>query len=145
MPLTAMALAKAGPAPCQDDDRGKQIVLVQALADGEIEQFLTRNAVTGAPGASPINGGPLPKLPDTIEPLVALLDAKAGRHMVCSVAIKRGRGDLRVCATHAGDSGRGSGSSGRSCQSQGLVGAKCGLPRRSVAARPIAASPHPLD
>lgn len=76
--------------PRQDDDRGKQIVLVQALADGEIEQFLTRNAVTGALGASPINGGPLPRMPDTIEPLVALLDAKAGRHMICSVAIKRG-------------------------------------------------------
>src|SRR5690554_5307626 len=36
-----------------DEDRGKQIVLVQAAADGEIEQFLTRNAVTGAMGPAP--------------------------------------------------------------------------------------------
>ena len=77
--------------PLRDDDRGKQIVLVQAVAAGEIEQFLTRNPITGALGASPVDGAPLPRLPEGIDKLVALLDAKAGRHMICSVAILRGQ------------------------------------------------------
>ena len=74
-----------------DDDRGRQIVLVQAAADGEIEQFLTRNAVTGALGPAPVNGSPLPRMSESIDALVSLLDAKAGRHMNCLVAIKRGQ------------------------------------------------------
>ncbi|MHA6691844.1 putative PEP-binding protein [Devosia sp. A449] len=75
----------------QDEDRGKQIVLVQALAAGAIEQFLTRNATTGAMGPAPVDGSPLPRLPESVQALVALMDAKAGRHMCCSVAIQRGQ------------------------------------------------------
>jgi pyruvate,orthophosphate dikinase len=74
-----------------DEDRGRQIVLVQAAADGEIEQFLTRHAVTGAMGPAPVNGAPLPRMSESIDALVTLLDAKAGRHMNCLVAIKRGQ------------------------------------------------------
>jgi pyruvate,orthophosphate dikinase len=74
-----------------DEDRGKQIVLVQATADGDIEQFLTRNMTTGAMGPSPVQGAALPRLPDSIASLVALLDAKAGRHLCCTVAINRGQ------------------------------------------------------
>jgi len=74
-----------------DEDRGKQIVLVQATADGDIEQLLTRNATTGAMGPAPVDGAPLPRLPDSVDALVALVDAKAGRHMCCTVAIKRGQ------------------------------------------------------
>ena len=37
-------------APRNEDDRARQIVLVQAVAQGNIEQFLTRNASTGAMG-----------------------------------------------------------------------------------------------
>jgi pyruvate,orthophosphate dikinase len=74
-----------------DEDRGKQIVLVQATAEGEIEQFLTRNATTGAMGPAPVRGSALPKLPESIAALVALMDAKAGRHMCCTVAIQRGQ------------------------------------------------------
>ncbi|HEY8577823.1 MAG TPA: putative PEP-binding protein [Devosia sp.] len=73
-----------------DEDRAKQIVLVQAAAPGEIEQFLTRNALTGALGPAPVNGAPLPRLPASVDALVALVDAKAGRHMCCTVAINRG-------------------------------------------------------
>ncbi len=82
---------KSWSSPRQDDDRARQIVLVQALADGEIEQFLTRNATTGAMGPAPLNGSPLPRLPESVEALISLLDAKAGRHMACLVAIERGR------------------------------------------------------
>ena len=74
-----------------DEDRGKQILLVQAVADGDIEQFLTRNATTGAMGPAPIDGAPLPRLPESVDALVALVDAKSGRHMCCTVAIKRGQ------------------------------------------------------
>jgi pyruvate,orthophosphate dikinase len=73
-----------------DDERGRQIVLVQAEAEGEIEQFLTRNATTGQLGPAPANGVTLPKLSDSIDALVKLVDAKAGRHMNCLVAIKSG-------------------------------------------------------
>lgn len=73
-----------------DEDRAKQIVLVQAAAPGEIEQFLTRNALTGALGPAPVDGAPLPRLPASVDALVALVDAKAGRHMCCTVAINRG-------------------------------------------------------
>ncbi len=41
-----------------EEDRARQIVLVQAAAEGEIEQFLTRHAVTGAMGPAPLNGAP---------------------------------------------------------------------------------------
>ncbi|WP_375449714.1 putative PEP-binding protein [uncultured Devosia sp.] len=77
--------------PRQEDDRARQIVLVQATADGELEQFLTRNAVTGGLGPAPVDGSPLPRLPTGIDALVSLLDAKAGRHMTCLVAIKNGK------------------------------------------------------
>lgn len=74
-----------------DDDRARQIVLIQAMADGEIEQFLTRSATTGQLGPAPLNGAPLPRLPGDVEALVSLLDAKAGRHMACLVAIDKGK------------------------------------------------------
>ncbi|HEY0033906.1 MAG TPA: putative PEP-binding protein [Devosia sp.] len=73
-----------------NEDRGKQIVLVQASAEGGLEQFLTRNSTTGALGPAPVEGAPLPRLPDSVSSLVLLLDSKAGRHMVCTIAIHHG-------------------------------------------------------
>lgn len=77
--------------PRAEDERARQIVLVQAAADGETEQFLTRNAVTGALGPAALNGRALPRLPESVDALINLLDAKAGRHMECLVAVKRGQ------------------------------------------------------
>ncbi|MCS6762176.1 MAG: PEP-utilizing enzyme [Candidatus Devosia symbiotica] len=74
-----------------DEDRGKQIVLVQAQVEGRIEQFLTRNGTTGALGPAPLDSAPLPKLPESAAALVALVDAKAGRHMCCAAAVLRGQ------------------------------------------------------
>ena len=74
-----------------DEDRGRQIVLVQASAEGDIEQFLSRNGQTGALGPAPVNGVPLRRLPESVNALVTLLDSKAGRHMCCTVAIKDGQ------------------------------------------------------
>ncbi|UYN99591.1 MAG: hypothetical protein KIT02_17070 [Devosia sp.] len=75
----------------QEGDRARQIVLVQAVAGGEIEHFLTRNATTGALGPAPLNGHPPPRLPKDVDALIGLLDAKAGRHMACLVSVDRGR------------------------------------------------------
>lgn len=74
-----------------DEDRGKQIILVQAQASGNIEQFLTRNGTTGALGPAPLDGAPLPVLPESAAALVLLVDAKAGRHMCCAVAVQHGQ------------------------------------------------------
>ena len=74
-----------------EEDRARQIVLVQALAEGDIEQFLTRNATTGALGPAPLNGSPPPRLPKDVEALIGLLDAKAGRHMACLVSVNGGK------------------------------------------------------
>ncbi|WP_052715603.1 putative PEP-binding protein [Devosia chinhatensis] len=75
----------------QDEDRARQIVLVQAFAEGAIEQFVTRNTQTGALGPAPLAGSQLPRLPESVSALVALLDAKAGRHMNCLVSIHKGQ------------------------------------------------------
>ncbi len=77
--------------PRHEEERARQIVLVQAAADGEVEQFLTRNAQTGVLGPAPVEGGSLPRLPETVDALVNLLDSKAGRHLQCLVAVKRGQ------------------------------------------------------
>ncbi|MBD8065453.1 pyruvate, phosphate dikinase [Devosia sp. PTR5] len=79
--------ARSWGGPRQDDDRGRQIVLVQVAAEGEIAQFLTRNASTGALGPAPLAGQPPPRLPAEVEALIALLDSKSGRHMACLVAV----------------------------------------------------------
>ncbi|ODT69519.1 MAG: hypothetical protein ABS75_16550 [Pelagibacterium sp. SCN 63-23] len=75
----------------QEGDRARQIVLVQALAEGEEEHFLTRNATTGALGPAPLNGSALQRLPDSVNALISLLDAKAGRHMACLISINQGQ------------------------------------------------------
>ncbi|MBJ3784941.1 putative PEP-binding protein [Devosia sediminis] len=74
-----------------EDDRARQIVLVQAVGHGSVEQFLTRNAMTGQLGPAPLDGTPLPRLPADVHKLIDLLDAKAGRHMACLVSIDGGR------------------------------------------------------
>ena len=58
-----------------DEERGRQIVLVQSSATGEIETFLSRNAATGELGPAPVDGSGLPPLPESINALVALLDS----------------------------------------------------------------------
>lgn len=74
-----------------DEERSRQIVLVQAVAGGEVEQFLTRHATTGALGPAALPGSPLPRLPESVGALVSLLDAKAGRHMACLVSVDKGK------------------------------------------------------
>lgn len=66
----------------------RQVVIVQAEAEGEIRQFLTRDLQTGALGPASIDGKPLPRLPDDCEALSLLLDGVDGVHVACLAAVE---------------------------------------------------------
>ena len=68
--------------------RGGQIVIVQALATGDIRQFLSRDSQTGVLGPAPLNGAALGRLPDAAQELAERLDAGAGRALSCLVAVE---------------------------------------------------------
>ncbi len=72
----------------------RQIVLVQALADGDLVHFLTRDPQSGALGPAPLGNTPLRALPAEAMDYVMLLDKAAGTHMAC-LAVLRGN-DLRL-------------------------------------------------
>jgi pyruvate,orthophosphate dikinase len=65
----------------------RQIVIVQAMADGDIRQFMTRDIQTGALGPAALNGNPIGLLPASVGRFVETLDAAAGQHLSCTVAI----------------------------------------------------------
>jgi pyruvate,orthophosphate dikinase len=65
----------------------RQIVLVQAMAEGELRLFLTRDAQTGVLAPTPMDGKPGPALPSTALELAQLLDPQAGTHLACLVAV----------------------------------------------------------
>ncbi|HEX4298115.1 MAG TPA: putative PEP-binding protein [Devosia sp.] len=67
-------------------DAADPIVVVQATARGEIVQFLSRDALSGAIGPAPLAGGSLPLSPGAIR-LCEVLDSAAGRHMCITAAI----------------------------------------------------------
>jgi pyruvate,orthophosphate dikinase len=66
----------------------RQIVLVQAMSDGDIRQFLTRDAQAGGLGPAPLNGSPFGPLPTSASPFVEALDAAAGEALSCTVAVE---------------------------------------------------------
>lgn len=68
--------------------REGHIVIVQALAKGEIRQFLTRDHQTGALGPAPVNGTILGRLPDEAQAIAEKLDAAAGRTLCCFAAVE---------------------------------------------------------
>ncbi|WP_196259572.1 putative PEP-binding protein [Pelagibacterium limicola] len=68
--------------------RASEIVIVQALANGRIEQFLTRNTTTGAFGPDPLPGKPMPELPPNVRELTTRIDAASGQHMALLVSIE---------------------------------------------------------
>ena len=65
------------------------IVLVQAMAPGEIVQFMSRDAATGAMGPAPLQNGDIPLAPDAAR-LCEVVDRAAGRHMGITAAIEAG-------------------------------------------------------
>src|SRR3569833_2062558 len=64
-------------------------VVVQAMADGDIVQFLSRDAVNGAMGPAPLQNGDLPISPDAVR-LSEVRDRAAARHMRSSAATDNG-------------------------------------------------------
>ncbi|MBN9345959.1 MAG: pyruvate, phosphate dikinase [Devosia sp.] len=65
------------------------IVLVQAVAQGEIIQFLSRDPQSGSIGPAPLPGGAVPLSPEAAE-LSEAIDRLAARHMSITVAAEKG-------------------------------------------------------
>jgi pyruvate,orthophosphate dikinase len=68
--------------------RERQIVIVQALAPGELRHFLTRDELTGSLGPAPMQGHPFGTLPANTAALVNTLDNVSGQHMACVVSVQ---------------------------------------------------------
>ncbi|MEQ1901571.1 MAG: putative PEP-binding protein [Devosia sp.] len=62
------------------------IVLIQATADGEIVQFLSRDAQSGALGPAPLPRGHVPLAPEAPR-LCEMIDRASARHMVITAAL----------------------------------------------------------
>ena len=69
------------------DAADRQVVIVQAVAEGELRLFLTRDAQTGEMGPAATNGTPFGPLPRAARELVEQLDRLAGRHLTCLAAV----------------------------------------------------------
>jgi pyruvate,orthophosphate dikinase len=67
----------------------EDIVLVQAAAQGEIIQFLSRDPQSGSIGPAPLPGGAVPLAPEATE-LSEAMDRVAARHMSITVAAEKG-------------------------------------------------------
>lgn len=75
----------------------RQIVIVQGTVEGDLVRFVTRNRHTGALGPAALNADPLDPRLGSLGPLIKVLDAAAGRHMVCLMSVE-GRGPRLVSA-----------------------------------------------
>jgi pyruvate,orthophosphate dikinase len=64
---------------------GAEIVIVQAMAEGDLLAFLSRDLQTGEIGPMPVAGSALDTRLGTAGPLIDILDRAAGRHMTCLV------------------------------------------------------------
>ena len=75
-------------APADKAARDRQIVLIQAYAEGPKRQFLSRDAQTGALGPAPLPGIALQDLPASCRELAETLDRVAGQHMAILVGVQ---------------------------------------------------------
>ncbi|HTJ56107.1 MAG TPA: putative PEP-binding protein [Devosiaceae bacterium] len=75
-----------GPAP----DGGSQIVVVQAMAEGDLVQFVSRDPQTGEIGPMPMTGFALDTRLRAAGPLIEILDRAAGQPMACLVSAEIG-------------------------------------------------------
>ena len=72
-------------------ERDAQIVIVQAMAEGEHIAFNTRDAETGELGPPAAIAERLAAAGPAARALAERLDAESGQHMVCLVALQRGK------------------------------------------------------
>ncbi len=80
--------------------RDQQIVIVQAMAEGEFLEFASRDLNTGALGPAPLAGRRLPQLPGNTADIALAIDQAAGAHMNCLVAAESGQ--ARLVSARAG-------------------------------------------
>jgi pyruvate,orthophosphate dikinase len=71
------------------DGEADEIVLIQAVAQGEIIQFLSRDPQSGAIGPAPLPGGAVPLAPEASE-LSEAMDRVAARHMRITASAEKG-------------------------------------------------------
>jgi pyruvate,orthophosphate dikinase len=74
--------------PDNTADAGRQIVIIQPMAEGEPRLFLTRDANTGELGPAASNGAPFGPLPAAARQLCEMLDAAAGQSLLCLVSVE---------------------------------------------------------
>lgn len=79
--------------------QGQQIVIVQAMAEGEFLQFASRDLQAGAMGPAPLAGKTVPVLPDNAIEIAMAIDKAAGAHMACLVSVRNNKVTL-VSARH---------------------------------------------
>ena len=68
----------------------RDIVIVQALAEGDLVQFLSRDPQSGTMGQAPMNGHANDARLASAVPLAKLLDKASGQHMACLVSVEIG-------------------------------------------------------
>ena len=71
-------------------DSGADLVIVQAMAEGDLVSFLTRDPQTGEIGPTPMTGDALDTRLGAAGPLIDILDRAAGQHMACLVSAEIG-------------------------------------------------------
>ena len=69
---------------------GAEIVIVQAMAEGDLISFFTRDPQTGEIGPAPSNGSALDTRLGAAGPLIDILDRASGQHMACVVSAEIG-------------------------------------------------------
>src|SRR5665213_815482 len=81
------AFESYGPLGPQSDG---EIVIVQAMAEGDLVPFLTRDPQTGERGPMPMSGTALDTRLGAAGPLIDILDKASGQHMACLVSAEIG-------------------------------------------------------
>ena len=71
-------------------ENAEEIVIVQAMAEGDLVHFMTRDAQTGEFGPAPASGTAIDTRLGAAGPLIDILDRSAGRHMLCLVSAEIG-------------------------------------------------------
>src|SRR3569623_460385 len=70
--------------------KGDDIVIVQAMAEGDLVAFLTRDTQPGEIGPMPMTGSALDTRLGAAGPLIDILDRASGQHMACLVSAEIG-------------------------------------------------------
>ncbi len=66
----------------------RQIVIIQAMAKGELVEFYSRDLTSGEIGPFSLTGEKLQNLPENAKKIATIVDRLAGHHMLCLVSIE---------------------------------------------------------